>query len=65
MTEEKIELSNDELELLQKHADELGVSIEEAAQRVMLEGLGSVLTDISPSTMALTKILRDSKVPNK
>ena len=65
MTEEKIELSNEELELLQKHADELGVSLEEAAQRVMLEGLGSVLTDISPSSMALTKILRDSKVPNK
>ena len=65
MTEEKIELSNEELELLQKHADELGVSLEEAAQRAMLEGLGSVLTDISPSSMALTKILRDSKVPNK
>lgn len=65
MTEEKIELSNEELELLEKHADELGVSLEEAAQRVMLEGLGSVLTDISPSSMALTKILRDSKVPNK
>ena len=39
MTEEKIELSNEELELLQKHAEELGVSLEEAAQRAMLEGL--------------------------
>ena len=65
MTEEKIELSNEELELLQKHADELGVSLEEAAQRAMLEGLGSVLTDISPSSMAMKKILRDSKAPNK
>lgn len=65
MTEEKIELSNEELELLQKHAYELGVSLEEAAQRAMLEGLGSVLTDISPSSMAMSKILRDSKVPNK
>ncbi len=65
MTEEEIKLSNEELELLQKHADELGVSLEEAAQRAMLEGLSSVLTDISPSSMALTKILRDSKVPNK
>ena len=65
MTEEKIELSNEELELLQKHADELGVSLEEAAQRAMLEGLGSVLTDICPSSMAMKKILRDSKVPNQ
>lgn len=65
MTEEKIELSNEELELLQKHADELGVSLEEAAQRAMLEGLGSVLTDISPSSMAINKILRPSKSPNK
>ena len=65
MTEEKIELSNEELKLLQKHADELGVSIEEAAQRVMDEGFGSVLTDICPSSMAINKILRDSKVPNK
>lgn len=65
MTEEKIELSNEESELLQKHADELGVSLEEAAQRAMLEGLGSVLTDISPSSMAMKKILRDSKAPNK
>ncbi|WP_278384311.1 hypothetical protein [Alteromonas mediterranea] len=65
MTEEKIELSNEELELLQKHADELGVSLEEAAQRAMNEGVGSVLTDISPSSMAMKKILRDSKVPNK
>ena len=65
MTEEKIELSNEELKLLQKHADELGVSLEEAAQRAMLEGLSSVLTDICPSSMAMKKILRDSKVPNK
>lgn len=65
MTEEKIELSNEELELLQKHADELGVSLEEAAQRAMLEGLSSVLTDISPSSMAIKKILRPSKSPNK
>ena len=65
MIEEIIELSEDELEQLQVVAEKAGISIDEAAQRAMLEGLGSVLTDISPSSMALTKILRDSKVPNK
>lgn len=65
MTDETIELSEDELEQLQVVAEEAGISIDEAAQRVMLDGLGAILTDISPSSMALTKILRDSKVPNK
>lgn len=65
MTDETILLSEDELKQLQAAAEEAGISIDDAAQRVMLEGLGAILTDISPSSMALTKILRDSKVPNK
>lgn len=62
---ETIELSDDELKILQAYANEIGVSLEEAARRAMLEGVGSVLTDICPSSMALQGILRPSKAPNK
>jgi hypothetical protein len=62
---ETIELSETELEQLQAVAEEAGISVDEAAQRVFLEGVGSMLTDVSPSSMLLKKILRASKTPNK
>jgi len=56
-----IELSDDEQELLTDYANKQGISLNEACQQVFTHGLNDLLTELAPSTMALKRILRDSK----
>ncbi len=59
---ETIELSEEEMEIVQQVAKEMDINLNQAAQLIIERGVQGLLADISPTTMALNGVLRASKV---
>jgi len=56
-----IDLSADEMKIVEALAEEKDITINEAAQIIFTAGTNAFLEDAAPITMALRRILRDSK----
>lgn len=56
----RIELSDEELTIVQQVAEQNNITELESAQLIFLEGVKTILSDVSPTTMAIERIKRAS-----
>jgi hypothetical protein len=56
-----IDLNDDEMKIVEALSQDKGITINEAAQQIFDAGKEKLLEDASPSTMALSRVLRASK----